>query len=180
MNKLSFHFRVNELNGWPKIRFVVDNTVILDHCFTATDQTVDLSLNIDAGPHVLEIQRYGKTDQNVLFDSATYQIISDQIVELLGISVDDVELPMFFLYRGVWRWEQRQEPSSLYWGPNGTWIWSFETPLVDWAIRQNRQHQDSHLDLLSPYKDDLSLSYKYLDQLEEAILEVDKKNSTGK
>jgi len=179
MNKLSFCFKVSELNGWPKVKFFVDQNIVKDHCFSTSVESVDIFIDYTSGAHVLKIERYDKTDNNLLFDSTTLQIIKDQTVELKSISVDDVELPISFLYRGIWKWNNKQEHGSLYWGPNGTWTWSFETPVIDWVIRENRKHQDGHIDLLTPYKHDLSMCYKYLDQLETAIHEVSKKNSTG-
>jgi hypothetical protein len=179
MNQLSFHFKTTEVNGWPKIKITVDNVVIKEHCFTKEKEIVDVSLTMTDGPHVLEIIRYGKTPENLIFDAVANQIIKDQVIELTSMSIDGVYLPNFFLYKGVWHWEDNHEPSSLFWGPNGTWTWNFETPIIAWAISANRQHQDSHLDLLSPYKDDLTLSYKYLDQLEKAISELNTKNSTS-
>ena len=177
MNKLTFCFNATQVKSWPKIKIFIDEVVVHDHCFSQSQELVDVFVELPDGHHTLQIERYGKTAENINFDSVNNVIIEDQTLELTKICIDDILLPVLFLYEGVWHWENHTEPRALFWGPNGHWTWKFDTPVIPWAISFNRIHQDAHGDMLTPYIDDLRLIYKYIDQLEKAISESSTKNS---
>jgi len=171
MNKLTFCFNATKVGSWPKIKISIDDVVVHDHCFSQADESVQIPIDLSSGHHTLQIERYGKTTENINYDCVNDVIIEDQTLELTNIYIDDISLPVLFLYEGVWHWENHVEPRALFWGPNGYWTWKFDTPMIPWAISFNRIHQDAHGDMITPYIDDLSLIYKYIDQLEKAISE---------
>ena len=131
-NLLRLKFLATEHNGWPKIRFVIDNDVIQEYEFTEESADVELEIDLLDGDHVLEIERYGKTDSNVLFVDG--QILKDQSVTLVDMFVDNVQLPDLFKYSGKFCYNDVEIPSSTVWGPNGKWLWKFKTPLLTFLI----------------------------------------------
>lgn len=167
MNKLTFSFNATKVKNWPQIKITVNGIVVRDHCFSQPTESVEIPLDLPMGEHTLQIERYGKTAENINFDAVNNRIIEDQTLELTDIFIDNVLLPVVFLYEGIWHWEDHIEPRALFWGPNGHWSWKFNTPIIPWAIAFNRKHQSSHPDLIIPYIDDLTSVHKYIDELEK-------------
>ena len=159
---LKFQFSAIECNGWPKLRFIIDDDIHLEHEFTSNTESVPLLFDIEHGKHVLQIERYGKKDNNIILDGQT--IVRDQIVELQDIFLEDIKLPDYVKYSGSFRYSGRVEPSSMYWGPNGVFELDFETPFVDWIINQQKQKQNV-IDLFN---------YSKKASLEKKILEFEK------
>ena len=152
MNQLTFHFKATECNGWPTARIIVDDDILQEFIVDQTNTSVSVELDYFDGEHVLEIERYGKTDNNVVFDNG--QILQDQSIELIAIHYDNIVLPKHFLYHGVFHWNNQTYPSTLTWGPNGRGVWPFSMPFVTWAI--DSQGDRGHLDLITPNLDNIN------------------------
>jgi hypothetical protein len=127
-NCLTLHLQASECNGWPKIRILIDNDIIQEYEFNQATVTIDIHIDLLDGDHVLEIERYGKTDQNIVFVDG--QILKDQVVVLEDMYVDGVKLPEMFKYDSKFCYNNLEFPSVLTWGPNGVWSWRFTTPLL--------------------------------------------------
>lgn len=167
MNLLSLNFRATDCCGWPKLRFCIDDDVLLEHAFSQELETVALELDLIDGAHVLEIERYDKQARNIVF--VDNQILQDQTVELVQIAVDDVILPDLFKYQGTFYFHDQCVPSGLLWGPNGRWIWHFHTPLIRWLIDCKKTASGDVIDLFVPTKDNSRLILNQLAEFEKAL-----------
>ena len=139
MTTLKFHFRSTYYNGWPQLRFVIDNDVYLEHDIIKAEEFVELDFDLFPGDHELEIERYGKTDAHLNFQNG--QILDDQTIELIDIYFDDIKLPDYVKYSGVFCYNKQETPSALFWGPNGIFRIGFKTPFLEWIIDQQRSKQ---------------------------------------
>lgn len=156
-NHLKFYFKATECNGWPNARIIVDNDILQD--FTVDDINTSASIDIDYldGDHILEIERYGKTNNNIVLKDG--EILQDQSIELVSIHYNNIILPDYFLYHGVFHWNNQAYPSTVHWGPNGRWVWPFSMPFVTWAI--DSLGDRGHLDLITPNLNNIeSLQFK--------------------
>ena len=167
----SLKFTVTECNGWPQARFLINNQLLIDHTFCGLHEKIDLDLQLNPGQHLLEIVKYGKTDDNCIVQGDT--IVQDQTIALTGVAFDDITLPEPLLRRGIWVWGETTQEGSLFWGPNGVWSWHFELPIVPWAVRIMRNSGNPHKDLLDPWHEQdaswLDKTLSALDQLEKKI-----------
>ena len=142
-------FDASECNGWPKIRILVDNDIVQEYEFDQKTASIDISMDLMDGSHVLQIERYSKTDNNVLFVDGA--ILKDQSVELLDMFIDNVKLPDMFKYNSKFCYNNLELPSTLLWGPNGVWSWKFKTPLLENLIDCKNAEIDSP-DMVVPNK----------------------------
>jgi len=141
---LKFDFSATEFNGWPWLRVLVDGQIVDQLCLTNATQSVTVDVDLATGQHLLEFERFNKTDNNTLVD-AQGQILKDQGVVLQNIWYQDVKLPMDYLWQGVFCYNNTPMPSVLHWGPNGVWSWLFETPVLPWIISiKNQQRSQAH------------------------------------
>jgi hypothetical protein len=164
MNILKLQFCATECNGLPSLRFCINNDIQQEFTFTETESTVDLIINLLDGKHELEIERYGKTDNNTLIDSAG-QILQDQTVTLVDMFLDGIKLPDRFKYSGVFHYNDQSIQSGLVWGPNGKYIFKFETPMITWVIQEQYHKQiDTSLEMFIP---DAANAVKVLTELEK-------------
>jgi len=160
-NCLTLQLQASECNGWPKIRILIDNDIIQEYEFDQETATIHVSLDLMDGEHVLEIERYGKTNDNIVFVDG--QILKDQSVTLVDMYVDGVKLPDLFKYDGKFCYNDLELPSVLVWGPNGGWTWKFATPLLENLIDRKNAGVDSP-SLVIPNRDNVT---KLLDQIQE-------------
>jgi hypothetical protein len=158
---LTLKFNASECNGWPKIRILIDNDIIQEHEFDQEMTTIDVPLDLLDGEHVLEIERYDKTDNNIVFIDGV--ILKDQSVALLDLYVDGVKLPDMFKYDGKFYYNDLESPSVLVWGPNGVWRWQFATPLLENLLDRKNAGVDSP-SLVIPNRDNVT---KLFDQINE-------------
>ena len=170
MDQLTIKFCATEFNGWPLLRFCIDDDVQQEIAFTESQLSVTLDLDLFDGVHVLEIERYGKTDANVNF--ADNKILADQTVTLIDFYVDDIQLPEMFKYQGTFMFNDCKIPGGLLWGPNGKFLWHFETPLLDWVIRQRKKNTNSASDLFGKEPDDINRILQQLDEFEGLLQNV--------
>jgi hypothetical protein len=142
MNSLRFQFKVSECNGWPKLKFLIDDDLYHDYEFTSEVGSVELPLDLVEGIHKLEIELYGKTHNNTIVVDDT--IVKDQLVTLDEIFIDDVKLPNFIKYLGVYKVGEAKNPQALTWGLNGIWVLIFEHPIIDWVLNLKLNYTDEH------------------------------------
>jgi hypothetical protein len=157
-NCLTLELQASECNGWPKIRILIDNDIIQEYEFDQEIATIDLSMDLLDGEHVLEIERYDKTNNNIVFVDG--MILQDQSVTLLDLYVDGVKLPDMFKYDGKFCYNDLELPGVLDWG---VWTWKFAIPLLENLIDRKNAGVDSP-SLVIPNKDNVT---KLLDQINE-------------
>lgn len=172
MHTIKFDFNVTEYNGWPSIVFLVDDDTLLEHQFTHEQETVELPIDLLEGEHLLEIERTNVGKNNTEID-ANGNIVKDQLVELVEMYVDDVKLPEFFKYRGVYHLNGTKYPQGLVWGGNGVWQWNFETPMVEWAIDTKVDHANSYQGITKPNKEKIIEAKEHFNVLRTFLDRID-------
>lgn len=160
-NVLTLQLAATECHGWPRIRIVIDNDIIQEYDFDQPTVNLDIPLDLLPGDHVLEIERYGKTDHNIVFVDG--KILQDQTVTLIDMYVDGVKLPEMFKYDSKFCYNDSELPSVLVWGPNGVWSWKFTTPLLENLIDRKNAGVTSP-SLVIPNRDNVD---ELLDQIEK-------------
>lgn len=144
MNQLVLHFSCTECNGWPKLKFFIDDDLYHDYEFNSTIASVEIPLELLTGQHQLEIEFYGKTQNNTI--QINNCIVKDQLVTLDSLTIDNITVPDFIKYRGLYRVGNTERPQILTWGENGTWMLQFEYPIIDWILNLKMQATLSHID----------------------------------
>jgi hypothetical protein len=152
LNQLRFEFAASECQGWPWLRALVDHQPLQNYHLQGHSHTVVLDLDVSAGQHILQFERFGKTDDNTRVDGAG-NILQDQTVELQNIYFEDIRLPIQYLWQGTFIYGQITQKSSLRWGPNGIWSWAFETPVLPWLINIKNQQRHDAKELFVPTAD---------------------------
>ena len=169
MNLLEFNFTASNCNGWPKLKFYIDDDLYQDYEFLDSSATVQLPLEVLDGKHCVSIELYGKTINNTLVQDNV--IVMDQLVTLENIKVDNVQLPTYFLYQG--RVDNQPDSPQLTWGINGSWRWYFYAPIIDWIIfvkNNNAQTADLNLTVTSSFSNEKnSKLLELLDQIENEL-----------
>lgn len=132
MNQLGLAFTATECNGWPRLRFLIDNDLIQEYEFTGDSALIELPLDLLDGEHLLEIEFYGKTYDNTMVVGGN--IVKDQLVTLDTIFIDYVPVPDFFKYQGLYTVGETTKPQALTWGENGSWKLTFMYPIIDWLL----------------------------------------------
>jgi hypothetical protein len=149
-NIFKFKFKATFCNGWPSLRFCVDNDVLQEFYFEQEYATVEIAMDLVDGDHILEIERFGKTNKNFVFENNS--MIQDQTVELLDIYIDNIQLPLSFKHQGHFCFDDQKISGGLLWGPNGTYFLNFKTPLISWIIAEKLEKLDENLDSFIPNK----------------------------
>lgn len=144
MNLLGFQFNATECNGWPKLKFFIDDDLYHDYEFSASSGIVELPLDLLSGPHEIKIEFYGKTQHNTIL--ADNEIVEDQLVTLELITVDHVTIPDFIKYLGVYQVDDVKRSQILTWGQNGFWTLQIEYPIIDWILNLKMQTIPSYTD----------------------------------
>lgn len=143
MNYIKFKFNATEYNGWPKLKFLIDGDLYHDYEFLDNTAFVELPLDLITGNHVLDIELYDKTFNNTLVIDGV--IIKDQLVTLEEIFVDNVKVPDFVKYQGIYKVGDTKTPQALTWGVNGTWTLNFEYPIIDWILDQKSIYSNEYI-----------------------------------
>jgi len=170
MNQLIFHFLATECNGWPKIKFSINDSTILDHEFVSAEEKIVLPLELDPGSYTLNIERYGKTYDNCKVENNV--IVQDQLVTLKEIFIDDVKLPNYIKYSGIFCFNNSEHPQSVDWGPNGIFKLPIGVPLVDWAIKEKINRSNPVMNLFVPLPADRERFVKNLNAFEQELANV--------
>lgn len=143
MNILSFHFRCHECNGYPQARIKLNNSLVKDHAFASSEETIEVTLPNEPGNHQITVERYGKLKHNMIFVNG--QILQDQILEIISVMVDGVPVPINLVEQHCkFEWDSTVHAGSRYFGPNGTWTYSFATPYITHLLDLRIQHESQY------------------------------------
>lgn len=167
MTCLTFVFDATECNGWPRIRIGVDGDVLIDHDFVCDSESVQLELDLDAGHHVLEIERWGKQSINVDFQDG--KILRDQTVTLRDIYLQDVKLPYWFIISGQFCCDQGVFDQVTTWGPNGCYRLRFGVPFERWILKQKVDNCPEVQTVYSPTESNHAALATMLDKFEKDL-----------
>lgn len=145
-NQLNLQFKAVAHNGYPSVRISLDGQVLADHLFTGEDWQFSISVGTDAGSHVLQVERYGKTEKN-------WSPEKDQILEIIGVIVDGIAVPNYVLTKhSHFEFNDQIHYGSLYFGPNGVWRFEFQTPILTFVLDQKIAHEAQYnQDYLYPW-----------------------------
>jgi hypothetical protein len=171
-DNLSLVFSASQHNGWPKLKFYLDDDLYEDYTFTGPSARVDIPLVLVDGEHELTIELYDKTHNNTkVVDD---QIIEDQIVTLEQIQIGGVAVPDFVKYSGVYYTKEQTYPNGLTWGINGEWRVKFKMPFISWILEEKNKFNSAVYDAKETLVGDYNESKKqtliyYLKQLEEML-----------
>lgn len=171
MNTLVFELSATECSGWPWIRIRIDDTVHLEQQLTQEKNKIALDLNLPAGTHVLNIERFNKTDQNTMVDDHG-NILQDQTVSLKNIWYDNVALPIDYLWQGEFCYNSKSHKSVLSWGPNGHWYWQFETPILPWLVNIKNNSRRQAFEILIPTTENIERLKTRIKQLQDEFLNI--------
>lgn len=171
MNILIFEFLATQCRGWPWIRIKINDAIYLEKQLTQQHTKIPLDLSLPAGKHVLYIERFNKTDQNTIVDDLG-NILQDQTVTLNNIWYDNVDLPMDYLWQGEFCYDSRSQKSVLNWGPNGHWIWMFETPILQWLVNIKNNSRRQAFEILIPTPDTVERLKTRIKQLQDESLNI--------
>lgn len=168
MNILKLNFLLSECRGWPKVKIYLDDDLYEDKEFQYNNETVTIPLDLVDGDHVLIIETYGKTFENTLQDSQG-NIIQDQTITLNSIIVDDIVLPEFFSFTGIYKFDDQEHTQAFTWGKNGKWIWPFETPIITWLLNEKIKNRERYIKPEMPFHERLELENKKLNLFNEQL-----------
>lgn len=170
MHFLKLHFSATECNGWPKLKFLIDLDQIEDVLIDSSDVLVSVPLDLLDGDHVLSIELYDKKPNNTIVDQKM-NIIQDQTVELIDMSIDNIKLPEYFKYLGVYYYNDIPHPQASVWGINGVWKWNFQTPIITWLLdkktEQNIKYNQNSIEHKENLKSIQTKIQNFLQKLDE-------------
>jgi hypothetical protein len=147
-NTIQINFKVSEHNGYPCIRILLNDQLLVDHQFVDTLWTYEFSLGNDVASHCLQIERYGKTDLN-------YSTEKDQTVEIVDITVDGIKVPTYILDKhSKFEFDTQVHMGSRYFGPNGVWTFNFVTPILTYILDEKILHE-------AQYNQDYKFAWSY-------------------
>lgn len=140
MTELTINFKSQFCNGWPQIKIYVDSEQIVSHDFTEVQEHVNFNIPSDHREHVISIERYGKTADNMVFHDQN--IVQDQILEIMDIRVDGVKIPEYILDQHTrFEFQDQVHTGSRFFGPNGIWYLPYHGSLVTWILDQKIIHE---------------------------------------
>ena len=153
MNTLTLHFRCTDCNGFPEAKIFLDDQLVCDYKFLSNEESISLNVNDQPGDHCLKVERHSKQNNNfVLIDG---KIVKDQILEITKLSVDDIDIPMYILDSNCeFRYLNRVDAGSRYFGPNGEWTYKFSTPIIQHILDLRIAHE-------SQYNQDYQFPWSY-------------------
>lgn len=138
-NILKFTLRSTNVNGWPMVRAKFNQDLFRDICIQQELTTFEISVPLEILPNCkVTIERYGKTSDN---QSQT----DDQIVEIIAATIDGSLVPDFVFSKfSKFEFDSQSHNGSRYFGPNGTWIFEFNTPIITWLLDQKIMHESQY------------------------------------
>lgn len=135
-NIVSLYFKCIENLEYPKAKIFFDDRLIQDIQFHKQEQLIEVPMPDQPGMHALTVRRYGKLDEHCTL-GADGNIIADQILQITKVNVHRTKVPDFVLDRhSSFRFNDQIHHGSRYFGPNGDWIFHFETPFITWVLDQ--------------------------------------------
>lgn len=149
-NLINFVLRSTNVNGWPlvKIKSVNDEFREIKINQELTDFSVTVPLH--QGNNCILLSRYNKTSNNSTQES-------DQILEIVNITIDGIKIPDFVLdQHSKFQFNDQIHYGSRYFSPNGIWTFEFQTPIITWVLDQQIIHESKYnQDYIYPW------SYKF-------------------
>jgi hypothetical protein len=140
MHSINLSFRATFCNGWPSIKILVDDALVTEHYFST--ETHEISVPIPPLSSNLKILRFGKTENNMIYNSQTDTIEQDQILEITSIKYKTTAIPVYVLNKfSAFTFADQVHAGSMFFGPNGTWEFKFSQPLVTWLLDEKITHE---------------------------------------
>jgi len=167
VNYLKFLFRATECNGWPKLKFLIDLDIIEYYEFSSDTAEITIPISLLDGDHSLFVELYDKNKNNTIVDAGN--IIKDQTVELTDIYVDDILLPDFYKWMGVYEFNGNIFTQALLWGINGSWRWNIKTPLIPWLLEKKLEHEEKYNPPVRTHSERLRLEQEKIQKFEEQL-----------
>lgn len=171
MNKIELIFKATKCNGWPKLKFYIDLDLIEDYTFTSDEAKIEIPIDLIEGKHTLSVEFYGKTLHQTKVDSDN-NIIQDQTVELIDIYVDNILLPNFYKWLGVYEFDDQVHPQALLWGCNGVWKWDMEIPLISWLLEKKIEHNEKYNKPDISYRESCMIAEQKIQKLENELKNI--------
>lgn len=171
MNKIELIFKATECNGWPKLKFLLDLDLIEDYTFTAGEAKISIPIDLVNGKHTLFVEFYGKTNKNTKVDNGN-NILQDQTVELVDMYVDDILLPNFYKWLGVYEFDNQSYPQALKWGCNGIWSWGMEVPLISWLLEKKIEQGEKYNKSEMSYHEICMIAQEKIQHLENELKKI--------
>lgn len=146
------------IENWPTVQVLIDNDLYEDYEFSDEYGQVTVPIDLIEGEHILTIEKIGRIDEK-----------DPHSVTITEICIDDVPLPEHFVYNGIFKFNDVALPKATTFEPNGVWSWKFESPIVDWALKEG---------LKLSLGEDQFLEYerirqKAIDEIDEFLKELD-------
>lgn len=154
MDTLTFKLRSQFCNDWPKFKIFIDQQQQID--YQCSDEFTEIKLKIpdNEGPHSIELHRYGKDHQHMIFQDNT--VVQDQVLEIVEIYINNVQVPDYVLDKHTeFTFQDQVHTGSRYFGPNGIWRWKYSGSLVTWCLDQKILHE-------AQYSQDYELPWSYV------------------
>jgi hypothetical protein len=170
--QLGFNFSATYCNGWPKLRFLIDNDIYHDFEFAGDSAFVELPVDLIDGEHKLDIEFYGKTYNNTVVENDV--IKQDQLATLNSIHIDKIQVPDFVKYQGIYNVNDSSIPSALTWGQNGVWSLTFNWPIINWVLsyKLNSFYSDDQWSTAVYHPKKIKLLIDNLTELENTLANV--------
>lgn len=152
-NILKVVVKSTECNGWPNLNFYLKNQLVekIEGCSEL--HSFKVGLPATKSQTFIKLERYGKTDNNFILKNQ--QIVKDQTIEIINVLVDDIELPDYLIYQNCYiEFNEVRHDGSRFLGPNGVWIFNFETPIITFLLDEKIKHE-------SKYNDDYKYPWSY-------------------
>ena len=127
-------------HGWesrrPSARVFVDNHVIHEGVIVAPTE-ISWSGTLESGEHRIVVEMYNKNPDDTLTDQEE-NIISDVLLNIDGVALDDIELERLLWTHSVYRPDAQNAPTELTdcvnLGWNGLWELTFSSPVYLWLL----------------------------------------------
>jgi len=137
--KLEFDVGTTDAECKLGVRVLIDNNIICDNPHVTETVHVSHELDDADGEHVLAIELYGKLPEHTKI-TETGEIVSDALLEINNMTLDEVDLDQFFQSLAVYHhdFNGTQTPANHkcygLMGCNGTVTLKFTTPVYLWLL----------------------------------------------
>lgn len=151
--KLSFKLELSGTywNKKPHFTVAIDDTTYHTGSITAASdesEFVEFDAELAEGQHELKITLLGKTPTDTVKDSddpENFNIVKDLLLNVLNISVDDIDLDMLRYSESVYKLAKPHDyqgtavtelKDCVNLGFNGTYVLKFSTPFYLWLLEK--------------------------------------------
>jgi hypothetical protein len=130
-NKLTINFKSTECNGFPSIKILHNNNLLIDYTLESYECSYTITIDLSPAHHTIIVERYNKTENN-----------PDQILEITNITVDGITIPEFLLLtNSKFEFDDQVHYGSKYFSPNGIWSFNFNSPVITYILDQKILHE---------------------------------------